>query len=441
MRATFTLFLLAATCALASAQVPQSLSYQAVARDANGECLADQQISLQISILKNAIDGPVLYRERFEGSVQTNAVGHFEVKIGTGTPQTGAEHLNFSDIRWTNLRSFLKVEYAPGSTTAFQEVGTTELLTVPYAMAAGNGKTFGEINQDEFIVFLGTNKNRNVTIGGTGSDNQYNDGVIRLADAEGAARAIVASAPTDDGSYGNILTSGPNGSRNILLAVESQDRNHGLMRIYDGGGNTRVLMLSANSWDGAGTVRTYGPAGSENARLGIRSLDCKDNGLVYVYNSAGSARAGIRVDCNGSGYVFADGANGGVKSFRMPHPNKPDKQIVYASLEGPEAGAYERGTVTLVNGVAEVAFSETFGIVANPETLTVMALPWSADSKGLAVIERTAQGFKIKELGGGTGNYKVDWEAKAVRKGWEDFEVVQDVEKEELDQALHDDHH
>lgn len=94
-------------------------------------------------------------------------------------------------------------------------------------------------------------------------------------------------------------------------------------------------------------------------------------------------------------------------------------------------GAYERGTVTLVNGEAEVTFSETFGIVANPETLTIMTSAWSAESKGLAVIERTERGFKIKEFGGGTGNYKVDWEAKAVRKGWEDFEVVQDVEKEE----------
>jgi hypothetical protein len=381
MKSAFT-FLLLFTCTLAFAQVPQSLSYQAVARDANGECLADQQISLQISILKNTVDGPVLYRERFEGSVQTNAVGHFEVKIGTGSPQTGAEHLNFSDIRWTNLRSFLKVEYAPGNTNAFQEVGTTELLTVPYAMAAGNGKQLSNSNLDEFLIVRGTNGVPNVALGGSGANQQYNDGAIRLVNPDNLTVADLRSFPSDAGSHGRLILRGPAGNSMITL-----DRN---------------------------------------------AADCSDHGRITTRDATGTIKAEIRTYCSGDGWIIADGANGGIKSFRMPHPTKPDKQIVYACIEGPEAGAYERGTVTLVNGEAEVTFSETFGIVANPETLTIMTSAWSAESKGLAVIERTERGFKIKEFGGGTGNYKVDWEAKAVRKGWEDFEVVQDLEKEEL---------
>jgi hypothetical protein len=439
MKSAFT-FLLLFACTLAFAQVPQSLSYQAVARDANGECLADQQISLQISILKNAIDGPVLYRERFEGSVQTNAVGHFEVKIGTGSPQTGAEHLNFSDIRWTNLRSFLKVEYAPGSTTAFQEVGTTELLTVPYAMAAGNGKQLSNSNLDEFIQFHGTNGNINVNIGGTGSDNQYNNGAVSVRNAEGAARAIVSSAPTDDGSFGLLEVRGPNNNLNAAMGATT-NRDFGFINVRNDQGQERVSMFSFSGWEGAGRIHTFGPNGTVNSHTTIRSTNCPNNGAFHVYDETGTIKASLSVDCDGTGRVTAGGANGGVKSFRMPHPTKPDKQIVYACIEGPEAGAYERGTVTLVNGEAEVTFSETFEIVANPETLTVMALPLSAASKGLAVVEKSARGFKIKELSDGTGNYEVDWEAKAVRKGWENFEVVQDVEKEELGEALHDDHH
>ena len=108
----------------------------------------------------------------------------------------------------------------------------------------------------------------------------------------------------------------------------------------------------------------------------------------------------------------------------MDHPKDPTKEIWYASLEGPEAGAYERGTFTLVNGEAFVPFSDHFENVINPSTLTVQMTPLSADSEGLAVIEKTSKGFRVKELRKGTGNYKVDWEAKGVRAGYENYKVV-----------------
>ena len=132
------------------------------------------------------------------------------------------------------------------------------------------------------------------------------------------------------------------------------------------------------------------------------------------------------VDGSGNGLLFADGANGGVKSFVMPHPRKADKEIWFASLEGPEAAAYERGVATLENGEAWVPFSEAFEIVANPATMTVILTPHSADTYGLAVVEKTATGFRVKEFKGGTGSFSFDWEVKCVRKGWEDWEVERD---------------
>jgi len=63
----------------------------------------------------------------------------------------------------------------------------------------------------------------------------------------------------------------------------------------------------------------------------------------------------------------------------------------------------------------------------------------SAESEGIAVIEKTATGFKVKELRKGTGTYQFDWEAKGVRKGYENYEPVrdrmkvQDVSKEVID--------
>lgn len=113
-----------------------------------------------------------------------------------------------------------------------------------------------------------------------------------------------------------------------------------------------------------------------------------------------------------------------LKNFFMDHPRDDSKQIWYACIEGPEAAAYERGTAKLENGEAFIPFSEHFELVINPETMTVNLTPNSAESLGLAVVEKTAQGIQVKELYQGTGSYEFDWEAKAVRKGYEDYKVV-----------------
>jgi hypothetical protein len=107
----------------------------------------------------------------------------------------------------------------------------------------------------------------------------------------------------------------------------------------------------------------------------------------------------------------------------MPHPERNDTDIWYASLEGPEAAAYERGVATLVNGEAFVPFSDHYRVVANAETMTVIVTPHSIDTYGLAVVSKTDNGFVVKELKGEKGNFSFDWEAKCVRKGWESWEV------------------
>ncbi len=98
-----------------------------------------------------------------------------------------------------------------------------------------------------------------------------------------------------------------------------------------------------------------------------------------------------------------------------------------ASLEGPEAAAYERGVATLSNGEVFVPYSNHYTEVVNASTATVLLTPHSADSKGLAVVEKVESGFRIKELFGGTGNYSFDWEVKAVRSGYEKYKVIRKI--------------
>jgi len=124
--------------------------------------------------------------------------------------------------------------------------------------------------------------------------------------------------------------------------------------------------------------------------------------------------------------IQCDEINAEVKNFRVDHPEDDTKEIWYASLEGPEAGAYERGTARLENGEAFIPFPEHYQLVANAETMTVNLTPLSAETFGLAVIEKTAEGIRVKELAGGTGTFSFDWEVTCVRKGYENFKVIRD---------------
>ena len=127
---------------------------------------------------------------------------------------------------------------------------------------------------------------------------------------------------------------------------------------------------------------------------------------------------------------FRDGNTGAFtaisKNFRIPHPMEPTKDIVYACIEGPEVAAYIRGTAKLVNGEAHVEYQDHFKIVVNWETVTIQLTPLSADSKGLALLDKNANGFRIKELFNGTGNYKFDFLVQGIRRGYEDHKAIQD---------------
>ena len=107
--------------------------------------------------------------------------------------------------------------------------------------------------------------------------------------------------------------------------------------------------------------------------------------------------------------------------------NKSGHEIWMSTLQGMESGTYERGVATLVDGEVFVPYSGHFNEVVNPNTVTVMTTPHSAKSKGLAVVEKLPDGFKIKELSGGKGNYSFDWEVKGKRKGQENYKAVRNI--------------
>ena len=125
----FTVLMWAAIVNLYS-QAPESFKYQAIARDASGLVLANKNVSFQISILQGAATGTVVYRERHFPT--TNNFGLVNLNIGTGTIITG----DFSQIDWSTGNYYIQTEMDPNGGTNFTLIGTTQLLSVPYALYA-----------------------------------------------------------------------------------------------------------------------------------------------------------------------------------------------------------------------------------------------------------------------------------------------------------------
>jgi hypothetical protein len=117
----------------ASAQAPQKMSYQAVIRNSTNTLITSTEVGMRISILQGTSTGTAVYVETQTPNTNTNGLASLE--IGSGTIISG----DFSAINWANGPYFIKTETDPSGGTNYTISGTSELLSVPYALFSGNG--------------------------------------------------------------------------------------------------------------------------------------------------------------------------------------------------------------------------------------------------------------------------------------------------------------
>ncbi len=122
-------------CILIYAQVPESFNYQAIVRNAAGEPIITQQVTFLFTVYKTSPSGTNVYSEKH--TLITNESGLVTLAIGTGTDKTS----DFSAIDWGADKYFLKVEIDPAGGSTYTEMGTTQLLSVPYAFYAEKVQT------------------------------------------------------------------------------------------------------------------------------------------------------------------------------------------------------------------------------------------------------------------------------------------------------------
>jgi len=119
-----------ATISLSSfGQAPEGFKYQAVVRDAGNLILNNQAVGMRLTIQEGSIGGTTVYQETFAPT--TNGYGLVNLEIGTGTTTD-----DFTTIDWANGPYFIETAVDITGGTSYAVMGTSQLMSVPYALHA-----------------------------------------------------------------------------------------------------------------------------------------------------------------------------------------------------------------------------------------------------------------------------------------------------------------
>ena len=194
-----------------SAQAPQSIKYQGIARNAVGAVIASSPLTLQLKIHNSTATGPVIYQETH--AVTTNSFGLYNVSIGAGTVLSGT----FTAINWGIGSKFIEQEVDFGA--GLVNMGTSQFLSVPYALYAETSGTSGPAGPTGPAGLNGTNGTNGATgatgvagaAGPTGAAGlNGTNGTNGTNGATGATGVAGAAGPT--GAAGLNGTNGTNGA-------------------------------------------------------------------------------------------------------------------------------------------------------------------------------------------------------------------------------------
>jgi len=130
MKKLYTFLVAGLLAATTFAQTPEKMSYQAVVRDSGDALVTNLAVGMQISILQTTATGTAVYIET--QTPTTNINGLVTLEIGTGSVVSG----DFTTIDWSTGLYFIKTETDPTGGSSYTITGTSQLLSVPYALHA-----------------------------------------------------------------------------------------------------------------------------------------------------------------------------------------------------------------------------------------------------------------------------------------------------------------
>ncbi len=292
------------------AEVPAAFNYQVVVRNTAGELLVNKNVSFRISILLNSESGTVVYSEKHIAT--TNSFGLVNLKIGKGTVQSGI----FSPGGWGLAPHFVKVEIDTSGGNSFVLMGTSQLLTVPYAFHA---QTVEVDNVDDAdadpsnelqTISLSDNKITLSDGGGTitlpstslwtqsGSNIYYNAGKVAIGSTYATTAPLYVSATTSEiarfesTASSNWISLYSSGTRKGILWNSGDD----IKLRSDAGG----ITFQTNGNNNRLNIETDGTISTPNTGSGIHILPLA-YGYVNVSGTLLASRSTSNISSSRSG--------------------------------------------------------------------------------------------------------------------------------------------
>ncbi len=288
MHRYFLAFLLAAcTLQLAQAQfTPQGFNYQSIVRTAGGTPLTNQSVTLLFTIRSGAPNGPVSYSEKQVST--TNEFGLVNLIIGRGTPLQGT----FSAINWGGGAKFLTVSLE-SSPNVFDELGNSEMLSVPYALYAQTAANGGGGSTGDNWGTQSVQTNTTLTGNGTSGNplmlarQGANTGqVLKWNGTEWKPADDVANSGTNGGTVTQINTGTGLAGGPISTSGTISLSNSGVTPgIY--GSSTQIPVITVDPQGRVTSVFTVVPQPGTVGISGAAGINVQQTGLNFTITNTG----------------------------------------------------------------------------------------------------------------------------------------------------------
>ena len=369
------LFFVFLTSIIAYSQAPEGINYQMVVRNFSNQLVTNSNMAIQVQIRQTSASGPLVYQERHV--VTTNVQGIVNMVIGNGTVQSGT----FATISWGNGPYFavFGIDFSGGTT--YQNYGSQQLMSVPYALYA---KSSGAVlNQWQY----GTG----VPAGslGVAGNYYYDTSNGNIYSKQNGTTWILAGnimgpagSTGPQGAVGPTGAQGPQGPAGVTGAIGPQ----GPM-----GSNGINGTNGSNGTNGLNTLvaTTTVAAGAQCATGGVKleyGLDLNSNGILDASEITSSLTKYV---CNGA--VGATGANG---------PQGPIGLTGATGPAGPTGATGPQGPVGLTGPVGPAGATGPIGLTGATGPQGAQGAAGTNGTNGTAVLNGTTAPSSVVGVNG-----------------------------------------
>jgi hypothetical protein len=322
---------------------------------------------------------------------------------------------------------------------------TTGNLTAGGTVVGDFGSFLGSTSNPDFFISnsgsgdaleVSVNGGRGVIVGGSGYIGFGNSSVQYplVGEAPSTGENGVFGSADNDADFLAAIIGEQSGSTTRTIGVEGYSASGEGIGVYgqkEFGSNTGADAFgNAGVWGDTGVTGAWGSLGTADDGNAMFALN---NSVTYstmvINNEEGSSSSAFILDVS-SGYggfcnFWADGSLHCNGALSDQVPTKNGKDVSLYAVQSTENWFEDFGSGQLGRGSATISLEPTFAQTVNTGMDYHVFLTPNGDCKGLYVSNKTAAGFEVRELGGGTSNVAFDYRIVAKRKGYENVRLAE----------------